>query len=60
MAKLAQLSPLGGKEATIIFSGVTSISSRSVRGHYGSLNAMDGFFLRVDPVPDGSPGSDGG
>lgn len=60
MLKLAWLSPLGGEEATIIFPGVTSIGGRSVRRHYGSLNAMDGLFLRVDPVPDGGPGSNGG
>lgn len=28
---------------------------------YGSLDAVDGFFLRVDPMSDDvSPGSDGG
>lgn len=26
---------------------------------YGSLDAVDGFFLRVDPVSDVSSGSDG-
>lgn len=32
-----------------------------MRRHYGSLDAVDGFFLRVDPVSDDvSPGSDGG
>lgn len=60
MVQLAKVSPLGGEEATVIFSGVASIGGCSVRRHYGSLDAVDGFFLRVDPVSDVSPGSDGG
>lgn len=59
MMKLAQLSPLGGEEATIVFPGVTSVGGCSVRRHYGSLDAVDGLFLRVDPVSDVSSGSDG-
>lgn len=30
-----------------------------MRGHYGSLDAVDRLLLRVDPVSDVSSGSDG-
>lgn len=54
------MSTLSGEEATIRLSRVASIGSCSVRGHYGSLDAVDGVLLWVDPVSDVSSGIDGG
>lgn len=53
------MSTLGGEEATVVFSGIASIGGSSVRGHYGSLDAVDRLLLRVDPLSDVSLGSDG-